>query len=142
MYIYIYIYIYKYICIHVYVYGCISVWMVVISVHVILLGYSYEVNKYQLFEVLPTGTLVEQEYVCAGGGSDCILGLLESQFWSKYGDSHEGKSEDDSMYKYMNDDDDDGNIYIYIYIHTYIYTYIHICIYTYIHIDIYTYIHI
>ena len=53
--------------------------------HVIVLGYSSEAGQYQLFEILPSGTLIEQDLVCAGGGSDCILGLLEAQLWNRRG---------------------------------------------------------
>ena len=48
------------------------------SVHVVIFGYSGDRN-YQIYEVLPRGTLVSQRLVCAGAGSGCILGLLEAQ---------------------------------------------------------------
>ena len=95
------------------------------TVHATVLGYSSEMHQYQLFEILPSGTLIEQDLVCAGGGSDCILGLLEAQLLNK-GKSRLGGTissvvnEDVEMFKLIgfdgsgddqddNDDDDDDD---------------------------------
>lgn len=47
-------------------------------VHCVVFGFNRISEKFQIFEHLPNGAAcIEQNFICAGRGSDCILGFIE-----------------------------------------------------------------
>jgi 20S proteasome alpha/beta subunit len=49
-------------------------------IHCVVFGYNKLSNNFQIFEHLPNGSAcIEQNFICAGRGSDCVLGLIEGK---------------------------------------------------------------
>ena len=55
--------------------------------------FQNKVDKYNIYEILPRGTLIKQDLVIAGTGAESVLGLLESRIQSQSQAEDEAQSQ-------------------------------------------------